>query len=299
MMRMNSGYGYGIAAALIWCGFILVSRMGGVSELLATDVIAIRYITCSLILLPLWWFKFHFNIMQWRLWLCGLIGGLAYALAAFHGFKMAPASHAAILLPGLMPLFIIVLTYWLMKERHGLQKWLGILIITLGIGFLFFGQLNQFNVDMSILMADGLLVLAALFWAIFSVLVKHWQISPWQVTVSLALITCCLYLPVYLAFLPKALSQAGWQDIFLQAFYQGVMATIVQMILYVKAVQRIGPAAMGSLMSIVPVVSGISALYIFNEPVNIELILGLLLVSLGAWFAHSKYCQNIAVLKRA
>lgn len=289
----RQGYGFAFAAALIWAGFILVSRMGGMSELLAFDVIAIRYVTCAAILLPIWWFKFRFKLFTPRLIICSLIGGLAYALCAFSGFQLASASHAAILLPGMMPLFIIALSFLINKESHGLQKWLGVSVITLGIIVLFAGELNVFSgaLDFNIttFLGDIWLVAAAFFWAVFSVLIKRWEITPWQVTVSLALLTCLFYLPVYIIFLPKALSQAGWSDILLQAFYQGIMATIIQMIFYVKAVQKIGPSEMGAVMSIVPVISGIAAIVIFNELLTVELITGLVLVSLGAWLAHSRY----------
>jgi drug/metabolite transporter (DMT)-like permease len=297
----QQGYGFAFAAALIWAGFILVSRMGGLSELLAFDVIAIRYATCAAILLPIWWFKFRFKLFTPRLIICSLVGGLAYALCAFSGFQLASASHAAILLPGMMPLFIIVLSFLINKESHGLQKWLGIGIITLGIIMLFAGELGVFNgtinVNMTTLLGDGWLVAAAFFWALFSVLIKRWQITPWQVTVSLALLTCLFYLPVYIAFLPKAISNAGWEDILLQAFYQGIMATIVQMIFYVKAVQNIGPSNMGAVMSIVPVISGLAAIVIFNEQATMELIMGLVLVSIGAWFAHSRYVARKVSIK--
>jgi drug/metabolite transporter (DMT)-like permease len=275
--------------------------MGGLSELLAFDVIAIRYATCAAILLPIWWFKFRFKLFTPRLIICSLVGGLAYALCAFSGFQLASASHAAILLPGMMPLFIIVLSFLINKESHGLQKWLGIGIITLGIIMLFAGELGVFNgtinVNMTTLLGDGWLVAAAFFWALFSVLIKRWQITPWQVTVSLALLTCLFYLPVYIAFLPKAISNAGWEDILLQAFYQGIMATIVQMIFYVKAVQNIGPSNMGAVMSIVPVISGLAAIVIFNEQATMELIMGLVLVSIGAWFAHSRYVARKVSIK--
>jgi drug/metabolite transporter (DMT)-like permease len=298
----QQGYGFAFAAALIWAGFILVSRMGGLSELLAFDVIAIRYATCAAILLPIWWFKFRFKLFTPRLIICSLVGGLAYALCAFSGFQLASASHAAILLPGMMPLFIIVLSFLINKESHGLQKWLGIGIITLGIIILFAGELGVFNgainMNVTTLLGDGWLVAAAFFWALFSVLIKRWQITPWQVTVSLALLTCLFYLPVYIAFLPKAISNAGWEDILLQAFYQGIMATIVQMIFYVKAVQNIGPSNMGAVMSIVPVISGLAAIVIFNEHVTIELVMGLVLVSLGAWFAHSRYVARKVNIKK-
>ena len=300
---MQKGYIFALAAALIWAGFILVSRMGGMSELLAFDVIAIRYATCASILLPIWWFKYRFTLFTPRLIICSLVGGLAYALCAFSGFQLASASHAAILLPGMMPLFIIVLSFFINKESHGAQKWFGIGVITLGIIVLFAGELGIFkgelNLNIMTLLGDGWLVAAAFFWAVFSVLIKRWQITPWQVTVSLALLTCLFYLPVYIVFLPKAIAVASWTDILLQAFYQGIMATIVQMIFYVKAVQKIGPSNMGAVMSIVPVISGLAAIVLFNELVTVELVMGLVLVSLGAWLAHSRYLERKSIFKKS
>ena len=94
------------------------------------------------------------------------------------------------------------------------------------------------------------------------------------------------------AALPKGIFEANWHDIALQAFYQGVIATIVQMIIYVKAVQKIGPSQMGAVMSIVPVISGISAIVLFNELITLGFVVGLVLVSVGAWLAHSRYLER-------
>ena len=285
MAETQKGYAYALMAALIWCGFILVSRMGGVSELLPQDVIFIRYLTCCCILLPIWWFKWRFNIFNWKLLVCSLIGGLAYAIFAFKGFELAPASHAAVLLPGLMPLCIIVLSNFVNAEHHGLQKWLGTLVITLGIVTLF---LSYYVQNKTLSAGHVYLVMASVCWAIFSVLIKRWNISPWQATVSLALITFFIYAPIYTVFLPKAISLAAWSDILLQGFYQGFMATIVQMIFYVKAVQAIGPSSMGSMMAVVPVMSGVLAIFIFKEQASMALVAGLVLVSFGAWLAHTE-----------
>ena len=289
MGETQKGYAYAYMAALIWCGFILVSRMGGVSELLPQDVIFIRYFTCSCILLPIWWFKWRFNLFNWKLLVCSLIGGLGYAIFAFKGFELAPASHAAVLLPGLMPLCIIVLSYFVNAERHGLQKWLGTVVITLGIVALF---LSYYVQNQTLSAGHIYLVMASFCWAIFSVLIKRWQITPWQVTVSVALITFVFYAPIYGVFLPKAISLASWSDILLQGFYQGFMATIVQMIFYVKAVQAIGPSSMGSMMAIVPVLSGVLAILIFKEQASAALVAGLVLVSFGAWLAHTELLKK-------
>jgi len=289
MDNTQKGYFYALAAALIWSGFILISRLGGISELGAFDVIAIRYITCSIIVLPIWWFKFRFNLLNTKLIASSVIGGLAYALCTFQGFQLVPASHAAVLLPGLMPLFIIVFSFLINGERHSIEKWFGIVVITLGIFTLFWPMLKNPQ-DLSV--GHLYLVSGALCWAVFSVLIKRWEISPWQATVSLAVVTCVIYVPVYLVLLPKKLTMVLLPDIALQAFYQGFLATIVQMILYVRAVQIIGPSSMGSMMAIVPLISGISALFIFNEVATMELVSGLILVSMGAWLAHKKWFKT-------
>jgi len=279
------GYFLGGLAALIWSGFILVSRQGGISELNAFDVIAIRYTVCAILLLPLWWFKFRFNLLDVRVVTAAMVGGLAYAVLAFSGFEQASGSHAAILLPGAMPLLILLLSSWLNNERHGLRKYFGVALITLGIGGLLMEQGLAGNGG-----AFGLLIGAALCWSIYSVLIQRWQISPWQGAISLALITCVIYMPVYILLLPKSLGPDNWSrllaDIALQAFYQGFIATIVQMLLFVRAVQLIGPSNMGVMMAAVPIIAGVSALYVFNETASPALLWGFVLVSLGSLLVH-------------
>ncbi|NRA85101.1 MAG: DMT family transporter [Gammaproteobacteria bacterium] len=289
MNNTQKGYLYALAAALIWSGFILISRLGGISELGSFDIIAIRYITCSAILLPIWWFKFRFNLFNPKLIVCSLVGGLAYALCTSQGFQLVAASHAAMLLPGLMPLFIIVLSYLINGERHSIEKWLGITVITLGILTLLWPMLNNPQ-DFSL--GHLYLIGGAWCWAVFSVLIKRWGITPWHATVSLAVITCVIYLPFYVAFLPKNISMILLPDIVVQAFYQGFMATIVQMIFYVRAVQSIGPSSMGAMMAVVPLLSGVSAIFIFNEVASLALISGLILVSIGAWLAQKKWLKT-------
>jgi len=290
LKRFSKGYLCALGAVLIWSGFILVSRKGGISPLLSYDIIAIRYLTCASLLLPVWLFWKRFNLLQPRLIISALIGGLAYALFAFKGFELAPASHAAILLPGLLPLVIVLLTIFVNKERHPLEKYVGVGLISLGIGMLFWQEFKQsggFSNGHLSLMA------AAICWAIFSVLINRWNIKPWEATVSLAVVTCAVYLPVYIVYLPKAISTESWQDVLLQSFYQGFLATIVQMMLYVRATQLIGAAQMGSMMAIVPILAGFSAIPLFGEPLSPALLLALFLVSLGVWVANTRIVQTL------
>ncbi|QFI38213.1 DMT family transporter [Moritella marina ATCC 15381] len=288
---IRQGYLAAFGAVLIWSGFILVSRMGGISELLSYDVIAIRYATCAALVLPFWFFKFRFKLWQPKFVICSLFGGLGYALFAFQGFETTPGSQSAVLLPGLIPVMIIVLSVIINKQGHPWSKWLGVGIITSGIAVLF---LQEFLAQGALFIGHLSLTGAAFCWGIFSVLLSRWQVTPWQATASLAMITCSIYMPIYLLFLPTNISleliNAGlWRDMLLQSFYQGFMATIVQMLLYVRAVQIIGAANMGTMMAMVPVIAGISALFVFDEPAKLSLVIAMAAVSIGVWFANTQY----------
>jgi len=83
-----------------------------------------------------------------------------------------------------------------------------------------------------------------------------------------------------------------WQDILLQSFYQGILAATIQVMLYTKAVQLIGAAGMGSMMALVPVLAGLSALFVFNEPLKLSLIISMALVSSGVWLANTNRFVN-------
>ena len=96
--------------------------------------------------------------------------------------------------------------------------------------------------------------------------------------------------------LPKNISVSSLPelggDILLQAFYQGVLATIVQMLFYVRAVRTIGPSTVGTLMGFVPLIAGFSAVFLFSEEFVVELVFGLVLVSSGDCLAHSTIFQK-------
>lgn len=288
------GYMFAALAASIWAGFILVSRQGGVSELLSYDVIAIRYGVCGLLLLPVWWLKYRINLLQPKLLMASLVGGLTYALFAFNGFERSLGSHAAILLPGVMPLCILVLSSWVNKESYSLNKWLGMILITVAIS----GLVLEQGVSGDWL-GNAYLMLAGLCWSMYSVLIKRWSITPWESTIGLGLITGFVYLPIYFLALPKALSLESLprlaNEVLLQGFYQGFLATIVQMMLFVRAVQLIGPSNMGVVIASVPVVAGFSALYVFNEPATPALLWGFVLITFGGLLVHI----NIRKLKDA
>jgi len=264
---------------LIWSGFILVSRIGGRSELLPYDVVALRFGTAAVFLAPIWFFKRRVNLLDPKMIILALTGGIGYALLAYLGFKYAPAAHGGILLPGTLPFGTALFSWIILKERPSAWRMSGLVAIALGIACLAAEASNgspHWRGDMAFITGSAC-------WAVCSVLVRKWRIDAWDVTIGSALITAILYLPVYFFLLPKNIAAAPFATIALQAFYQGIMAVIVAMVLYMRAVASLGPTRIGLCMALVPVLAGFAAVPLLGEPLSVFVMLGLVCTSFGAW----------------
>lgn len=279
------GYAAALATVLIWAGFILVSRLGGKSALTGWDIVALRLGTASLVLLP---FSLNLPAGTWRdckLWTLALIGGLLFLILAYAGFKLAPAAHGGILMPGLQPFLVTALAWWLLGARPPRQRVLALIPIALGVVCVGVPVVAGLGHGPSTLPGDLLLLAASVAWATYSVLVKKWVYDPWLLTRFVALASTLVFLPIYLLFLPKGLDQVPTSMLVLQALYQGIGPTIVAMILFLKAVSILGAERTGALVALVPVLAGLGAVPLLNEPLTPWLVAGLALVSGGAWLA--------------
>lgn len=277
----------------IWTGFILISRLGGKSVLTGLDILALRLGTASLLLLP---FAGRLPPGAWRdrrLWGLALLGGLLYGLCAYAGFKLAPAAHAAILIPGLQPFLIALLVWWIAGERPVARRWWGYGLLAVGVLCAAVPVL-QADWQWQQLIGDGLFLAASLAWALYSVLGKRWGYSPWTLTCFVALASAAVYLPVYALLLPKQLLQASPALLLLQALYQGLGPTIIAMALYLKAVAELGPARTGALIALVPVLAALGAVPLLGEPLTPWLLAGALAVTAGAYLASRESPRALA-----
>jgi len=285
--RLLSGYVAAFFTLVTWTGFSLVSRIGGKSPLTPYDIIALRLITASLVLLPFALRKLPPGAWRdGRLWVLALLGNLVYCLLVYRGFKYAPAAHGAILLSGLQP-FLISAVIWLINgTRPSRIRSIGLIAIAVGIACAampYFSEGSRVS-----LLGDLLILLGSICWAVYSVLATRWGYSPWTLTCAVALGSAVLYLPVYAIWLPKQLASAPLSMILLQCAFQGIVATILSMLAYLKAISLLGTERAAAFLALVPIVTGIVAVPLLEEPLTLWLLSGLAFVSLGSFIA-SRY----------
>lgn len=274
---------YALAAVMIWTGFILITKAGALAALAIPDMMMVRFGTAFILFSPFIW-KHRRVIFQRRMLALGAIGGLAYGLSVFNGFALAPATHAALLLPGLMPIMIAVLAYFLAGERHTRRAWTGIVFSSAGITALL---IETLLIDTSYLAGDMSFIMACVFWGIFTVLLRRWRFAPWHATLGIITFTTLLFVPVYALFLPHHIADSSLEMIALQAFYQGVMATTVQMVLYARAVHILGATRMGGLMALVPIFASVIAVPLFDEVWTAGLSVAIAMILTGTLISNN------------
>ncbi|QOZ82316.1 MULTISPECIES: DMT family transporter [Chromobacterium] len=281
-LSLRQSYLAAFGAVAIWTGFNLVSRLGGKSALAGTDMLALRVGVAALILLLCGGLP-RGALRDARLWLLTLLGGLGVSLFAYSGFKYAPAAHGGLLLPGMQP-FLVALFAWLLAgERLQRHKLPGYALIGAGLALSALPLFSGAGGDSW--KGDLLLLLASVSWAAFGVLARRWAYPAWPLTRAITIMAALIYLPVYLLWLPKHLAAASWPTLLFQAAYQGGAAAIVAMLLYLRAITALGAVRVGMLFALIPVLAGLLAAPLLNEPLTGYLAAGLACVSLGAWLA--------------
>lgn len=263
---------------------MLVARIGGLSPLTPYDIIALRYGVSSTVFLGIWFYK-PFPLFTKQNVCLALAGGFFYILFVFVGFTLSPVSHASILLPGGFPFMTALFAYAILKEIPSIHRRVGLSIIAAGMAFL---AAENLHLQGDTMRGDLLFLLGSACWCLYSVLLKKWHIPPLRAATSVTLITALLYLPIYILFLPKNWQNAQFNDIALPAFYQGVLVGCIQMLLYVKSINILGPSRLGMLMACVPAFASILAVPLLGEQLSYSIVIGLIFVSFGAYWGNKR-----------
>jgi len=269
------------ATICIWTGFILVTRAGGKGVLTGWDVTALRFGVGALIAV---FFLPRVSLPPRKvIALFSLFGGIGYAVAVYSAFRMAPAAHAAVLMPGALPFSTAVIAWLWLKQApsRGQRIALGLvfagIVLTAADTFSHGARITGLQ-----LVGDVLFLCGSSSWAMFTLLLRRYPMQPLAATVTTTLGSAVVYLPLWWLFLPSTLAQAPAAEILMQAVYQGVLVVFVAMLLYTLAVRHLGAQTVALLMAVVPGLSALAAVPLLDEPLSLLAMAGLAAVTAGA-----------------
>lgn len=276
---MVRGIIYGGLVVAIFTSFALISRLGIQSSLKPDDLTALRFGVGGLLLLPIIIRRGLGGLKFTDAAAMAFLGGIGFAMLAYTGLSRTPASHGSVLLHGSLPLAAILLASLISLQWPARKQLAGCLLISIGIAVMACDSLNQ--ADLYQMSGDMMLVIAALSWSAYGLLVRKRNVPALQAAAIVTVLSSIVYLPVYIAFYTGRLLQAGILDVALQAVYQGIFIGIISIFAYTRAVSLLGATPTALLATVVPTLTALFAIPLLGEWPTFWAIFGIALTTVG------------------
>lgn len=215
----------------------------------------------------------------------GVAGVFVFNVFFFWALEKIPASKGALIV-ALIPVLTALGVSYLLKERLGLQRWIGIAMAFIGVLIVITqgDWLRASEYLTSLLEAgDGLMLIAALGWVTYTILSRFalQGLSP------LAASTYAAWVGMFILLAGLPFEAKLWSDSMLNSqsvlalVYIAIMGTVVPYVWYVQGVQRLGPARAAIYINLTPVF-GVSLGYLLlGESIDLSMLVGGLIVIAG------------------
>lgn len=263
-----------------------MTRLAVTTSLDAWDIPALRFGVAGLLLLPIVVRRgLAFDRLGW-LGLGGLVVGTGapYALLVALGLRFAPAYDAGALNPGCMPLFVALIATAVLGEKPSTAQKIGLSLILTGalviIGWrgTAWGILRTFG--------DLLFLVASLLTACYTVVMRGSKLDPVHVAALVSTGSLVIYAPLYFEVRGLHLAEVPVADLAVQMFFQGILVTIISLVLCGRAVLILGALRGSAFGALVPALSAVLAIPLLGEWPNAAGWAGIILVSAGVYLAN-------------
>jgi drug/metabolite transporter (DMT)-like permease len=281
---VRNGILLGMAAALIWGGYLAYSRLGVTQGLLPPDFAMLRFGVAGLVMLPYLARRGLFDfagVGVWRALALTACAGPVFMLIVSGGYVYAPLPHGAVIPPSAMTVSSMLLAALVLRDHPSWTRVAGVGVILAGLACVAGGGLISGKGDLTWL-GDILFAIAGFLWAVFTVLQKRWGIDPMQATAAMSVLSLILLLPPFLIWwgfgpilaLPPA-------QLALQIVVQGVLAGVVAVVAFAAAVVVLGASRAALFPALVPGTAMLIGIPLTGEwPTALQWI-GIAVVSLG------------------
>ncbi|MBL8701060.1 MAG: DMT family transporter [Alphaproteobacteria bacterium] len=279
------GVAAGLATALLWGSWAVVSRLGVLGALDPWDISVLRYLVSTAVLAPVLLRRGAISRrgvlgVPWRaVAALSLTGGPPYMLVVLTGLGMAPASRHAVFGSGMMPLLTLAFSALLLSERPSAVRIAGTALATAGVVLTVLHGLTASEARLGF--GEALFFLSAVLWAGYTVASRIWQVPALPAVAILSLVGAVLLIPVYLSLVGPRFLAAPAVEILGQAVFQGLVTGLLATFLYMRAIEILGPARASLFVALVPPIATVSAWPILGERPGLVTLAGVALVSLG------------------
>jgi drug/metabolite transporter (DMT)-like permease len=242
-----------------------MTRLAVTTSLDAWDIPALRFGVAGLLLSPILMRRgIALDRVGW-LGLGGLIFGTGapYALMVAVGLRFAPAYDAGTLNPGCMPLFVALIAATVLREKPSKAQKLGLSLILSGALIIIGWHDTAWSILRSF--GDVLFLVASLLTACYTVIIRQSKLEPIHAAALVSSGSVIMYAPLYIALRGFHLAGVPLTDLTVQVIFQGIVVTIVSLVLYGRAVLILGASGSSAFGALVPALSALLAIPLLGE----------------------------------
>lgn len=280
------GYFLALVATVIWAGNFIVARSFN-QDILPVGLAFWRWTIAVVTLTP---FAVRVTVEDWKLVqkhlpylaVSALSGVTVFNTLIYIAGHTTQAMNLALIATS-SPIFIVLMSRLFYGELISLRRATGITIVVFGVVLLLAGGSLQKLLSISFAIGDLYMLLAAIIFAGYTMLVKrkppNLRMATFALcTFSLGLlfltpfyaVECWIYHPV--VFNPSVM---------LALLYVGILSSVVAFLAWNKAIILIGPSRVALMYYLVPVFSGIAAWLFLGEAITLVHIFSMLLIVFG------------------
>ncbi len=272
-----------ILASSIWGGMYVVVKVL-VSVIPPVELVWIRYLIAlvALVLIALVT-KQNWRIKRKDLGLIIAIAIVGYVISIITqetGTMLTSAQMGAII-TSTTPAFMVLFASIILKERLTFRKAFSVSLATIGVITI----VGIDNIDMSSTLGGISLIIAALTWALMSVLIKRLPNDYSQIIVTTysTLIALVILTPYVLPKLPQINLDLTDPTIWGGLLYLGVISTSLGFLLWNRGLQMLNASSGGVFFLFQPVVGTLLGWLILGETISVTFWIGSFLILLGVF----------------
>ena len=228
-------------------------------------------------------------VQHWRLLaMLGATGIAVFHIFVYQALHYTAAVNAALFL-STTPVFIVTLSWVLLRDRLQARQALGIVISLFGaLVIIMRGEIAHL-LQLQLNAGDLLMLAAVPNWALYSVLLRRLPPSfhPMTLVTVIALFGLVFLAPLY----GWDLAHGGGFEVNRATvgaiLYIGLFASVLAYICWNRGVAMVGPNRAGLFMHLVPLFSAVLGVVTLNEPVRLFHLVGAALIFSGIYLVTS------------
>ena len=283
-----SGYSAAAVAVLIWASYPVATRAGVTGAFEPQDLMLLRFGVGALLFLPYLALQFRAIPREARLRGISLsvFQGAGMAALAIYGLQFAPASHAAALGPGFVPVWVALLGFLVFSRRPSVRMIVGAVLSMTGAV-----MLTAWSASVpipSVLTGDAMFLAASALGALYVLQMRNWGISAIQGAAIVTLYSAVVVVPWHLWSGSGALWQVTPFELLWQILWQGVLIGCIALVALNHAIAQLGPERSSALVALAPALSAVLGFLFLDEIPSSAEIAAILAISAGVSIGASR-----------